>query len=83
MCVCVCLFFFAPLKASIVQQQDLFQNKVAELASSARRISLLEDSVAKHLARQRNLDEQLQVMMGWDCVGGIICKMGWCCWDKM
>lgn len=63
--MCVWIFFFPPWKASIVEQQELFENKVAELASSARRISLLEDSVAKHLARQRNLDEQLQVMMGW------------------
>lgn len=70
----MCVFlFFAPWKASIVEQQGLFENKVAELASSARRISLLEDSVAKHLARQRNLDEQLQVttqlssmIKGWD-----------------
>ena len=61
-CARVCVFFFcAPLKASIVKQQGLFKSKVIELASSARRISLLEDSVAKHLARQRNLDEQLQV----------------------
>lgn len=49
-----------------MKQQALFEKKVAELASSARRISLLEDSVAKHLARQRNLDEQLQVTMRWD-----------------
>lgn len=64
--VFVSLFCFTAWKASIVKQQALFEKKVAELASSARRISLLEDSVAKHLARQRNLDEQLQVTMRWD-----------------
>lgn len=46
-----------------MNQQTLFEEKVAELASSARRICLLEDSITKHLAKQRDLDDQLQVMV--------------------
>lgn len=66
-----------------MKQQTLFEEKVAELASSAHRICLLEDSVTKHLAKQRDLDDQLKVMlvgrcgMGWDVGGAMWDGMGW------
>lgn len=49
------------VKADGVEQQALFEAKVAELSAAATKISMLEDSVARHLTRHQGLEDELQV----------------------
>lgn len=49
------------MQTEAVEQQGLFEAKVAELSAAASKISMLEDSVANHLARQQGLEDELQV----------------------
>ncbi|CAM9752588.1 unnamed protein product, partial [Scytosiphon promiscuus] len=50
------------MQAEGTEQQALFEAKVSELAAAASKISLLEDSVARHLARQRDLEDEVKVL---------------------
>lgn len=43
------------------EQQALFEAKVSELAEAASKICLLEESVTRHLGRQRELEDKLAV----------------------
>ncbi|CAM9758560.1 unnamed protein product, partial [Hapterophycus canaliculatus] len=52
------------MQAEGVEQQTLFEAKVSELAAAASKISLLEESVARHLTRQRDLEDEVQALRG-------------------
>lgn len=54
-----CLFC---LQIDNLKQQELFEAKVSELDVAAKKISGLEDSVARYVGRQRELEEELQVI---------------------